>query len=37
VNSHGEATRHAQLRRDVSDAVQRAVIDAPLIDWEGLK
>lgn len=37
VNSRGEATRHIQLRRDVSDAVQRAVIDAPLIDWEGLK
>jgi CubicO group peptidase (beta-lactamase class C family) len=37
VNTRGEATRHTQLRRDVSDAVQRAVIDAPLIDWEGLK
>jgi CubicO group peptidase (beta-lactamase class C family) len=37
VNSRGEATRHAQLRRDVSDAVQRAVLDAPLIDWEGLR
>jgi CubicO group peptidase (beta-lactamase class C family) len=37
VNSRGEGTRHVQLRRDVSDAVQRAVIDAPLIDWEGLR
>ena len=34
VNSRGEATRHVQLRRDVSDAVQRAVLDAPLVDWE---
>lgn len=37
VNSRGEGTRHVQLRRDVSDAVQRAVLDAPLIDWEGLR
>ena len=29
------ATRHAQLRRDVADAVQSAILDAPLIDWEG--
>jgi CubicO group peptidase (beta-lactamase class C family) len=34
VNSHGEATRHTQLRRDVADAVQSAIRDAPLIDWE---
>jgi CubicO group peptidase (beta-lactamase class C family) len=34
VNSRGEATRHAQLRRDVADAVQSAIRDAPLIDWE---
>ena len=34
VNSHGEATRHAQLRRDVADAVQSAIRDAPLVDWE---
>ncbi len=37
VNTRGEATRHVQLRRDVSDAVQRAVLDAPLVDWEGLR
>ena len=37
VNSRGEGTRHVQLRRDVSDAVQRAIIDAPLIDWESLR
>ena len=35
VNSRGEATRHAQLRRDVADAVQSAIRDAPLVDWEG--
>lgn len=34
VNSRGEATRHAQLRRDVADAVQSAIRDAPLVDWE---
>ncbi|MDB4881411.1 MAG: beta-lactamase [Gemmatimonadetes bacterium] len=34
VNSRGLATRHTQLRRDVADAVQTAVRDAPLIDWE---
>jgi CubicO group peptidase (beta-lactamase class C family) len=37
VNSRGEAGRHVQLRRDVADAVQRAVIDAPLVDWEALR
>jgi CubicO group peptidase (beta-lactamase class C family) len=37
VTLRGEATRHAQLRRDVADEVQRAVLDAPLIDWESLK
>ncbi len=34
VNSHGDATRHVQLRRDVADAVQAAVLDAPLVEWE---
>ncbi|MBW8769971.1 MAG: serine hydrolase [Gemmatimonadetes bacterium] len=34
VNPHGIATRHTQLRRDVADAVQSAIVDAPLIDWE---
>jgi CubicO group peptidase (beta-lactamase class C family) len=37
VNSHGTATRHTQLRRDVADAVQAAILDAPLIDWESMK
>ena len=34
VNSHGTSTRHTKLRRDVADAVQAAIIDAPLTDWE---
>jgi CubicO group peptidase (beta-lactamase class C family) len=34
VNSHGVSNRHVQLRRDVADAVQSAILDAPLIDWE---
>jgi CubicO group peptidase (beta-lactamase class C family) len=34
VNSRGESTRHVQLRRDVADAVQSAIRDAPLVDWE---
>ncbi|MEO8336680.1 MAG: serine hydrolase domain-containing protein [bacterium] len=34
VNSHGTSTRHVQLRRDVADAVQSSIFDAPLIDWE---
>jgi CubicO group peptidase (beta-lactamase class C family) len=34
VNSRGESTRHPQLRRDVADAVQSAILDAPLVDWE---
>ena len=37
VNSRGTSTRHTQLRRDVADAVQAAILDAPLIDWEGRK
>ena len=37
VTLRGEATRHVQLRRDVADAVQRAILDAPLVEWESLK
>ena len=37
VTSRGEATRHVQLRRDVADAVEAAIVDAPLIDWESLR
>jgi len=29
VNSHGTSTRHAQLRRDIADAVQQAIVDSP--------
>ena len=34
VNSRGESTRHTKLRRDVADAVESAILDAPLTDWE---
>ena len=34
VNSHGTSTRHVKLRRDVADAVQAAIVDAPLTNWE---
>ena len=34
VNSRGVSERHVQLRRDVADAVQSSIVDAPLIDWE---
>ena len=34
VNSRGVSNRHTQLRRDVADAVQAAILDAPLSDWE---
>jgi CubicO group peptidase (beta-lactamase class C family) len=34
VNSRGESTRHTQLRRDVADAAQSAILNAPLVDWE---
>ena len=34
VNSHGASTRHAQMRRDLADAVQASIADAPLVDWE---
>jgi CubicO group peptidase (beta-lactamase class C family) len=36
VNSHGEGAVPTALRRAVADAVQAAVLDAPLIDWESL-
>jgi CubicO group peptidase (beta-lactamase class C family) len=36
VNSRGTSTRHVQLRRDVADAAQAAILDAPLVDWEQL-
>ena len=34
VNLGGDSNnRHAALRRDVADAVQRGILDAPLRDW----
>jgi CubicO group peptidase (beta-lactamase class C family) len=34
VNPTSDNQKHVALRRAVSDAVQSAVLDAPLIDWE---
>jgi CubicO group peptidase (beta-lactamase class C family) len=34
VNPTREETRHIQLRRDIADAVQESILDAPLVDWE---
>ncbi|MGZ8376316.1 MAG: serine hydrolase domain-containing protein [Gemmatirosa sp.] len=35
VHSRGmAATRHAELRREIADAVQQAIVDAPLVRWE---
>jgi CubicO group peptidase (beta-lactamase class C family) len=34
INSHGANERHLAVRRDISDAVQSAILDAPLVDWE---
>lgn len=34
INSHGANERHLAVRREISDAVQSAILDAPLIDWE---
>jgi CubicO group peptidase (beta-lactamase class C family) len=36
VNSRGEGEVPTQVRRDVADAVQAAVRDAPLVDWEAV-
>ncbi len=37
VNSAGSTTGHVALRRAVADAVHRAILDAPLVDWEGAR
>lgn len=37
VNPTRNATRVFALRRAVADAVQQAIVDAPLIDWEARK
>jgi CubicO group peptidase (beta-lactamase class C family) len=34
VNSRGTSGRHVTVRKEVSDAVQAAVVDAPLVRWE---
>ena len=34
VNPTAENQKHVALRRAVADAVQSAILDAPLIDWE---
>jgi CubicO group peptidase (beta-lactamase class C family) len=34
VNPTSENMKHVPLRRAVADAVQAAIMDAPLIDWE---
>jgi CubicO group peptidase (beta-lactamase class C family) len=34
VNPTRENQKHVALRRAVADAAQRAILDAPLIDWE---
>ena len=34
INSRGASELHLQVRRDVIDAVQSAILDAPLIGWE---
>ena len=34
VHSAGSSTRHTEVRRHIADAVQNAIIDAPLVEWE---
>jgi hypothetical protein len=34
VNPIASNTRHVQLRRDVADAVQQAVLGARIVNWE---
>jgi CubicO group peptidase (beta-lactamase class C family) len=34
VNSRGISEGHLSIRRAVSDAVQEAILDAPLVTWE---
>lgn len=34
VNETRQNSRHVRLRRDVADAVQKNITDAPLIEWE---
>jgi hypothetical protein len=34
VNPTRSNTRHVQLRRDVADAVQQAVLGSRIVNWE---
>jgi CubicO group peptidase (beta-lactamase class C family) len=34
INSRGASEEHLPIRRAVSDAVQSAIMDAPLVAWE---
>lgn len=34
VNPHRDNQRHVPLRRAVADAAQKAIMDAPLVNWE---
>jgi CubicO group peptidase (beta-lactamase class C family) len=34
VNSRGESQLHTTVRREISDVVQSAIVDAPLVRWE---
>lgn len=34
INSRGASEEHLSIRRAVSDAVQAAILDAPLVEWE---
>ena len=37
VDPTRDNNRHVPLRRAIADAAQQAIMDAPLIDWEGKK
>jgi hypothetical protein len=34
VNSQGVSQLHTPVRRAISDVVQAAIVDAPLVRWE---
>ena len=34
INSRGASEEHLSIRLAVSDAVQAAILDAPLVEWE---
>lgn len=37
VNPSRESTRVFALRRDIADAVQQSILDAPLVEWEATR